>query len=165
MSGPFAPIEEAIEEIRAAGARIRLIPHGDVSAALLAVTEDSAADLLFGIGGTPEGVLSAAAIQCIGGKILGRVWPRDDDERKAALEAGYDLGEVLDTDRLCSGDEIFFSATGVTDGDTLRGVHYEGRQGATTESLVMRSRSGTVRRVSARHDRQKLRDITAGRIG
>ncbi len=157
--------EEYMAEIRAAGARIRLIPHGDVSAALLAVTEDSAADLLFGIGGTPEGVLSAAAIQCIGGKILGRVWPRDDDERKAALEAGYDLDEVLDTDRLCSGDEIFFSATGVTDGDTLRGVHYEGRQGATTESLVMRSRSGTVRHVSARHDRQKLRDITAGRIG
>ena len=113
-------------------------------------------------------MLSAAAIQCIGGKILGRVWPRDDDEKQAALDAGYDLDEVLDTDRLCSPGDTFFSATGVTDGDSLRGVHYDGsgaRRGATTESLVMRSRSGTVRRVSARHDRQKLRDITAGRIG
>ena len=157
--------EQMITDIRAAGARIRLIPHGDVSAALLAVTEDSAADLLYGIGGTPEGVLSAAAIQCLGGKIIGRVWPRDDDEKQAALDAGYDLDEVLDTDRLCSPGDTFFSATGVTDGDSLRGVHYEGtgaRRGATTESLVMRSRSGTVRRVSARHDRQKLRDITAG---
>jgi fructose-1,6-bisphosphatase II len=161
--------EEYMKEIREAGARIRLIPHGDVSAALLAVTEDSAADLLFGIGGTPEGVLSAAAIQCTGGKILGRVWPRDEDEKQAALDAGYDLDEVLDTDRLCSPGDTFFSATGVTDGDTLRGVHYEGtggrRRGATTESLVMRSRSGTVRRVGARHDRAKLRDITAGRVG
>ncbi len=151
--------EQMIADIREAGARIRLIPHGDVSAALLAVTEDSAADLLYGIGGTPEGVLSAAAIQCLGGKIIGRVWPRDDDEKQAALDAGYDLDEVLDTDRLCSPGDTFFSATGVTDGDTLRGVHYEGtgaRRGATTESLVMRSRSGTVRRVSARHDRQKL---------
>jgi fructose-1,6-bisphosphatase II len=161
--------DEYMKEIREAGARIRLIPHGDVSAALLAVTEDSAADLLFGIGGTPEGVLSAAAIQCTGGKILGRVWPRDEDEKQAALDAGYDLDEVLDTDRLCSPGDTFFSATGVTDGDTLRGVHYEGtggrRRGATTESLVMRSRSGTVRRVGARHDRAKLRDITAGRVG
>ena len=116
--------------------RIRLIPHGDVSAALAAVTEDSAVDLLFGIGGTPEGVLAAAAIQCTGGQILGRLWPRNDEERNAALEAGYDLDEVLDKDRLVSGNDVFFAATGVTDGELLDGVHYIGPEGATTESLV-----------------------------
>ena len=157
--------EEYMREIREAGARIRLIPHGDVSAALSAVTQESAVDLLWGIGGTPEGVLAAAAIQCIGGKIVGRVWPRDEDERRAALDAGYDLDEVLDTDRLGSGEEVFFSATGVTPGDTLNGVTLEGAEGATTESLVMRSKSGTVRRVHARHDRAKLRAITGSRVG
>jgi len=157
--------EDAMAEIRATGARIRLIPHGDVAAALLAVTEGSTADLLWGIGGTPEGVLAAAAIQCIGGRIVGRLWPRDDDERRAALDAGYDLDEILDTDRLVSGEEIFFSATGVTDGDMLQGVHFEGPEGASTESLVMRSRSGTVRRVHARHDRAKLRAITNEKVG
>jgi len=156
---------DAMAEIRAAGARVRLLPHGDVAAALLAVTEDSTADLLWGIGGTPEGVLAAAAIQCIGGLIVGRLWPRDDDERRAALDAGYDLDEVLDTNRLVSGEEIFFSATGVTDGDMLQGVHFEGPEGASTESLVMRSRSGTVRRVHAQHDRAKLRAITNQKVG
>ena len=151
--------EEYIQEIRDAGARIRLIPHGDVSAALVAVTEGSPVDLLWGIGGTPEGVLSAAAIQCIGGQILGRLWPRDDAERKAALDAGYDLDEVLDKDRLVASNEVFFAATGVTDGEMLEGVHYQGARGATTESISMRSRSGTVRRVTARHDRAKLREI------
>jgi fructose-1,6-bisphosphatase II len=154
--------EEYIEQIRAAGARIRLIPHGDVSAALVAVTEGSPVDLLWGIGGTPEGVLSAAAIQCIEGQILGRLWPRDDDERKAALDAGYDLDEVLDKDRLVASKEVFFAATGVTDGEMLDGVHYQGARGATTESISMRSRSGTVRRVTARHDRAKLREIIGG---
>ena len=156
---------EAVEEIRKAGARIRFIPHGDVSASLIAVTQDSPVDLLWGIGGTPEGVLSASAIKCIGGKIIGKLWPRNDDERQAALDAGYDLDEVLDTDRLVSGENVFFSATGVTDGDMLRGVHFQGPEGATTESLVMRSRSGTVRTVSARHDRAKLREITSERVG
>jgi fructose-1,6-bisphosphatase II len=156
---------EAVEEIRRAGARIRFIPHGDVSASLIAVTQGSPVDLLWGIGGTPEGVLSASAIKCIGGKIIGRLWPRDDEERQAALDADYDLDEVLDTDRLVSGENVFFSATGVTDGDMLRGVHFQGPEGATTESLVMRSRSGTVRTVSARHDRAKLREITAERVG
>jgi fructose-1,6-bisphosphatase II len=154
--------EEYIQEIRDAGARIRLIPHGDVSAALVAVTEGSPVDLLWGIGGTPEGVLSAAAIQCIGGQILGRLWPRDDAERKAALDAGYDLDEVLDKDRLVASNEVFFAATGVTDGEMLEGVHYQGARGATTESISMRSRSGTVRRVTARHDRAKLREIIGG---
>jgi len=156
---------DAIAEIREAGARVRLIPDGDVSAALLAVTARSPVDLLWGIGGTPEGVLSAAGIKSIGGRILGRLWPRDDDERRAAIDAGYDLDEILDTDRLVAGNNVFFAATGVTDGDVLEGVRYEGPRGATTESLVMRSRSGTVRRVQARHDRSKLREITGERYG
>jgi len=155
--------DDAVKEIRDAGARIRFIPHGDVSAALTAVTQGSPVDLLWGIGGTPEGVLSAAAIKCIGGKIIGRLWPRNDEERQAALDAGYDLAEVLDTDRLVAGDDVFFSATGVTDGDMLAGVRFTA-EGATTESLVMRSRSGTVRRISATHDRPKLRALMGSRV-
>jgi fructose-1,6-bisphosphatase II len=151
--------EDVVREIREAGARIRFIPDGDVSAALLAVTERTPVDLLWGIGGTPEGVLAAAGIKCIGGQIVGRLWPRDEEERRAALEAGYDLDEMLDADRLVRGDDVFFATTGVTDGDVLEGVRYEGVSGASTESLVMRSRSGTVRRVRATHDRAKLREI------
>jgi fructose-1,6-bisphosphatase II len=128
------------------------------------VQDDSPVDLLWGIGGTPEGVISAASIKCMGGTLIGRLWPRNDEERTAALEQGYDLDEVLDQDRLVAGNDVFFAATGVTDGDVLDGVHY-GRGGATTESLVMRSRSGTVRRVSARHDRAKLREISGERVG
>jgi fructose-1,6-bisphosphatase II len=154
--------EDGIREIREAGARVRLIPHGDVSAALLAVTERSAVDLLWGIGGTPEGVISAAAIKCLGGQMLGRLWPRDDVERQAALDAGYDLDRVLDRDDLVSGDDVFFSATGITDGDVLQGVRYPSAGGATTESLVTRSRSGTVRRIRATHDRAKLRALDSG---
>jgi fructose-1,6-bisphosphatase II len=157
--------KEFIQEIRDVGGRIRMIPHGDVSAALAAVSEDSTVDLLYGIGGTPEGVLAAAAIQCTGGQIVGRLWPRSDEERKAALEAGYDLDEVLDKDRLVSGQHVFFAATGVTDGEMLDGVHFKGSEGATTESISMRSRSGTVRRITARHDRAKLREITGERVG
>jgi fructose-1,6-bisphosphatase II len=119
---------------------------------------------LWGIGGTPEGVISAAAIKCLGGQLLGRLWPRDEEERKAALDAGYDLERILDVDALVAGEDVFFSATGVTDGDVLQGVRYP-PGGATTESLVMRSRSGTVRRVSARHDRAKLRAIVGERYG
>jgi fructose-1,6-bisphosphatase II len=156
--------KDAVEEIRRAGARIRFIQHGDVSAALLAVQDESPVDLLWGIGGTPEGVISAASIKCMGGQLLGRLWPRNDEERQAALDAGYDLDEVLDVDRLVGGNDVFFAATGVTDGDVLEGVHYT-RDGATTESLVMRSRSGTVRRISARHDRAKLREISGERAG
>jgi fructose-1,6-bisphosphatase II len=150
---------DGIREIRAAGARVRLIPHGDVSAALLAVTERSPVDLLWGIGGTPEGVISAAAIKCLGGQLLGRLWPRDEHERAAAVAAGYDLERVLDRDDLVAGEDVFFSATGVTDGDVLQGVRYPSAGGASTESLVMRTRSGTVRRVFARHDRAKLRAL------
>src|SRR4051794_25146706 len=155
---------EAMDEVRQAGARVRLILDGDVSAALLAVSENSPVDLLWGIGGTPEGVISAAAIKCIGGQLLGRLWPRDDEERQAALDQGYDLERQLTQDDLVASDNCFFSATGVTDGDVLEGVHYEGSGAATTEAVVMRSRSGTVRRVHARHDRAKLRAIAGGRF-
>ncbi len=157
--------EEAVRQIRDAGARIRFITDGDVAGALLAVSEQTPVDLLWGIGGTPEGVISAAAIKCIGGGQIGRLWPRDDHERRAALDAGYDLDEVLDVHRLVAGDDVFFAATGVTDGDVLQGVRYQGARGASSESLVMRSRSGTVRRVSARHDRSKLRELTGERFG
>jgi fructose-1,6-bisphosphatase II len=156
---------DAMREVRAAGARVRLILDGDVSAAMLSVSDNSPVDLLWGIGGTPEGVISAAAIKSIGGQLLGRLWPRDDAERQVALDAGYDLERVLTADDLVSGEDVFFSATGVTDGDVLQGVRYQGGRGATTESLVMRSRSGTVRRIFARHDRSKLRALTGVRYG
>jgi fructose-1,6-bisphosphatase II len=156
---------EGVKSIREAGARIRFITDGDVAAALLAVSEGTGVDLLWGIGGTPEGVLSAAAIKSLGGQILGRLWPRDDAERQAAIDAGYDLERVLDVDDLVGGEDVFFAATGVTDGDLLQGVRYLSDGKASTESLVMRSRSGTVRKVQAQHDRPKLREVTGGRYG
>jgi fructose-1,6-bisphosphatase II len=156
--------EDGIKQIRDAGARVRLITDGDVAASMLAVSDRSPVSLLWGIGGTPEGVISSAAIKCIGGGFVGRLWPRDDDERKAAIEQGYDLERQLTQDDLVKGDDCFFSATGVTDGDVLQGVRYEGST-ATTESIVMRARSGTVRRVSANHNRTKLRVITGERYG
>jgi len=157
--------EQAVAEIRETGARVRLISDGDVSAALFAVSAEAGVDLLWGIGGTPEGVISAAAIKCLGGQLLARLWPRDDAEREAAIAAGYDLDETLDVDRLVAGDDVFFAATGVTDGELLQGVRYTRGGKATTESLVMRSRSGTVRTVHARHDQAKLREVTGGRYG
>jgi fructose-1,6-bisphosphatase II len=157
--------QDGIREIREAGARVRLITDGDVAAALMAVSPETPVDLLWGIGGTPEGVLAAAGIKSTGGQLVGRLWPRDDTERQAAVDAGYDLDRVLRVDDLVAGDDVFFSATGVTEGDVLQGVRYEGRgEHATTESIVMRSRSGTVRRIHARHDRPKLREITGGRL-
>jgi fructose-1,6-bisphosphatase II len=156
---------QVMQEVREAGARVRLILDGDVAASLLAVSDNSRVDLLWGIGGTPEGVISAAAIKCIGGQLLGRLWPRDDEERQAARDAGYDLERVLNCDDLVAGDDVFFSATGVTEGDVLQGVRYQGDLGATTESLVMRSRSGTVRRIAARHDRSKMRTLSGVRYG
>jgi fructose-1,6-bisphosphatase II len=156
--------EQRIKEIRDAGARVRLIVDGDVSASLLAVSDRSPVTLLWGIGGTPEGVISAAAIKSIGGGLVGRLWPRDDDERKAAVDGGYDLDKQLTQDDLVRGDDCFFSATGVTDGDVLQGVRYHGST-ASTESIVMRSRTGTVRRVHARHNRAKLRELNGGRFG
>jgi fructose-1,6-bisphosphatase II len=157
--------EEQAREIREAGARIRFIPHGDVSASILAVQEGAPVDLLWGIGGTPEGVISACAIKCLGGQILGRLWPRTDEEKQAIVDAGLELGEVLDRDRLVAGENAFFAATGVTEGDVLQGVRYLSSGAATTESLAMRSRSGTVRRIHARHDRAKLRRISGARVG
>jgi fructose-1,6-bisphosphatase II len=146
---------ELIASVRAAGARIRLISDGDVAGAISTAWPESGADVLFGIGGTPEGVLAAAALKCMGGEIQGRLWPRNDDERAAALAAGYDLEKILSTEDLVGGDNCFFAATGVTDGELLRGVHYD-RSGAATQSLLMRSKSGTVRRVEARHRLDKL---------
>jgi fructose-1,6-bisphosphatase II len=157
--------EAGIEEIRKAGGRVRLITDGDVAGALLAVSPRTPATLLWGIGGTPEGVISAAGIKCMGGAMIGRLWPRDDDERKAAEDAGYDVSRILTHDDLVTGDDAFFSATGVTDGDVLQGVRYHGQRGASTESLVMRTRSGTVRRITSVHDREKLRALTGYKMG
>ncbi len=156
--------EAMIERIRAAGARVRLISDGDVSGVLLAVMPDTGVDLLWGIGGTPEGVLSAAALRCIGGTLLGRLAPRDEAEAAQARAAGYDLDRVLTTDDLVASDDCFFAATGVTNGDLLRGVRYSAA-GARTHSLVMRGRSGTVRWIEARHDRAKLRGVAGERYG
>jgi len=146
--------EDIIKECREAGARIRLIPDGDVAGAIATAWPASGTNILFGIGGTPEGVIAACALKCLGGSIQGRLWPRDDDERKAALDAGYDLDRVLSTDDLVAGD-TFFAATGVTDGDLLKGVRYWGT-GAGTQTLVMRSKSGTIRTIDASHRWQKL---------
>jgi fructose-1,6-bisphosphatase II len=157
--------EDAMAQVRGAGARLRLISHGDVSASLLAVSDNSPVDVMFGIGGTPEGVISAAATKCLGGGFLGRLWPRDDGEKQAAIDAGYDLDKVLDQDALVRGNDCFFAATGVTDGDVLQGVRYPTPRAATTESLVIRSRTHTVRRIQARHNREKLRAYNAGRYG
>jgi fructose-1,6-bisphosphatase II len=157
--------EEGIAEIRDAGARVRLIADGDVSAALLAASPRSPVDLLWGIGGTPEGVISAAALKCTGGGLITRLFPRDDTERQAAIAGGYDLEKQLTKDDLVTGDDCFFSATGVTDGDMLQGVRYQGRTSATTESLIMRSRSGTSRRILATHNREKLREYSGERYG
>ena len=157
--------EEAMKEIRDAGARIRLITDGDVAGVMLACSERSPVDLLYGIGGTPEGVIAAAAVKSMGGALLGRLSPRSDDERQAAIDAGYDLDKVLTHNDLITSEDCFFSATGVTDGDMLQGVRYQGARGATTESLVMRTRSGTVRRIHSRHDRTKLRAVAGTRYG
>src|SRR3954470_5049069 len=157
--------EAGIKAIRDAGARVRLLTDGDVAGALLAADPVRPVDLLWGIGGTPEGVITAAALKCYGGGMIGRLWPRDDEERAQAEAAGYDYDKVMTHDDLVKGSNCFFSATGVTDGDVLAGVRYEGAKGASTESLVMRSRSGTVRRIQSRHDRSKLRDLTGYRYG
>jgi fructose-1,6-bisphosphatase II len=147
--------EDLAAEVRAAGARLRLIMDGDVGAALLAMMPDRPFDVLLGIGGTPEGVATACAVRALRGEMVGRLWPRDDDERRRALEAGYDLDESLTTERLVTSDNTFFVCTGVTPGELCDGVEYS-RAGATTESIVMRGRSGTVRYIRARHTADKL---------
>jgi fructose-1,6-bisphosphatase II len=146
---------DIIAEVRSAGARIRLIPDGDVAGAISTAWPESGADIMFGIGGTPEGVIAAAALKCMGGSIQGKLWPRNDEERTAALAAGYDLDAVLTENTLVSGDNCFFAATGITDGELVKGVHYSGNV-ITTQSLVMRSKSGTVRFVEAQHRSDKM---------
>ena len=141
---------ELIAEVREAGARIRLISDGDVAGAISTAWPESGADVLFGVGGTPEGVISAAALKCMGGALQGRLWPRNEKERKAAEEQDYDLERILDLDDLVSGNNCFFAATGITDGDLLEGVRYAAGI-AHTESLVMRSKSGTVRLIKTHH--------------
>lgn len=148
--------KELIQEVREAGARVRLITDGDVAGAISTCWPDAGSDILFGIGGTPEGVIAAAALRCMGGEIQGRLWPRNSQERDAAIEQGYDLDRVLKTEDLVNSDNCFFAATGITDGELLRGVRYS-HQGARTQSLVMRSKSGTVRTVDAFHRLDKLR--------
>ena len=155
---------DLIAEVRAAGARIRLIQDGDVIGAVSTALPDTGADILVGIGGTPEGVIAAAALKCLDGEIQGKLWPRNDGEREAALAAGYDLDRVLMTHDLVQGDNCFFAVTGITDGEVLKGVHYDSR-GATTQSLVMRSKSGTVRRVNARPRLEKLREYASIEFG
>jgi fructose-1,6-bisphosphatase II len=150
---------ELIEEVRASGARIALITDGDVYGAIAAASDDSGIDVLMGVGGTPEGVISAAALKCMGGEMQGRLWPRDEDERAAIEAAGLDPGAVLTLDRLVRSDNCFFAATGITDGPLLDGVRFDARS-VSTQSLVMRSRSGTVRRISAHHQLAKLQEYS-----
>ncbi len=147
--------QDLIAGLREAGAKVFLITDGDVAPAIAAAQEGTGVDLLMGVGGTPEGVISAAALKCLGGSMQGRLWPRDDEERQKLLDAGYDIDRVLATDDLVAGHDVFVAATGVTNGALLRGVRYtEG--GAVTDSIVMRSRSGTVRKIEARHSFEKL---------
>jgi len=153
---------DLIAELRRIEAKVLLITDGDVAPAIAAARPGTGVDLLMGIGGTPEGVLSAAALKCVGGTLQGKLWPRNDEERHALVDAGYDLDQVLMVDDLVGGEDVFFAATGVTTGALLRGVRYE-RQGAVTDSIVMRSRSGTVRRVEARHAFEKLELLSGGR--
>src|ERR671930_203053 len=148
-----------IEELREAGARVNLIRDGDVAPAIAAARPETGVDMLYGVGGTPEGVISAAALKTVGGGIQARLWPRDDEERQKLIDAGYDVDKVLTTDDLVAGDDVFVAATGVTTGALLRGVRLT-RDGAETDSLVMRSRSGTIRRIEARHKFEKLTPFT-----
>ena len=147
---------DMVEQIRASGARIKFITDGDVGGAIMAARPDTGVDLLLGVGGTPEGIIAACALKATGGVLQARLWPSDDEERQRAIDAGHDLDRVLSTDDLVSSEDCFFVATGITDGELLRGVRY--RAGTcTTDSLVMRSRSGTIRRISSEHRLSKLR--------
>jgi fructose-1,6-bisphosphatase II len=152
--------ESLVKEIRRTGARIHFVSDGDVAGAISAARPETGVDMLYGIGGTPEGIITAAALKCMGGAMQSRLWPRDDDERARAIAAGHDLDRVLTTDDLVRGDNVFFCATGVTDGDLLRGVHYHAG-GCTTQSIVMRSKSGTVRMIDGYHRLTKLREYSS----
>lgn len=146
---------DLVAEIRDAGARIKMIPDGDVAGALMATIPDTGIDVLMGIGGAPEAVIAAAAMKCIGGGMETRLWPRNDQERQAIVEKNIDVTRKFTLQDLVSGDNVFFSATGITDGELLQGVHYSSH-GATSQTLVMRSRSGTVRKIDAHHQLEKL---------
>jgi len=150
------------EEIRDTGARIKFITDGDVAGAIMAARQGTGIDLLLGVGGTPEGIIAACAMKCLDGVIQGRLWPTDDEERQRALDAGHDLDpdHVLTTDDLVRGDDCFFVATGITDGELMQGVRYRAG-GATTHSLVMRSRSGTIRSITSEHSLQKLKSYAS----
>ncbi|MQA11269.1 MAG: class II fructose-bisphosphatase [Pseudonocardiaceae bacterium] len=152
--------DNLVSEVREAGARIQLITDGDVAGAISAARATSGVDMLMGIGGTPEGIISACALKCLGGEIQGRLWPKNDTERERVRDAGHDLDRVLRTDDLVSGDNVFFCATGITDGDLLRGAHYRAG-GCTTQSIVMRSKSGTVRLIDGYHRLTKLREYSS----
>jgi fructose-1,6-bisphosphatase II len=152
--------DQLVSEIREAGARILFIMDGDVAAAVMTAREETGVDLLLGVGGTPEGIIAACAVKCLGGVILGKLAPRDDAEQRKALDAGHDLDRVLRTDDLVRGDNVFFVATGVTDGELLEGVRYRAG-GASTHSLVMRSKSGTIRSIHSEHKLSKLRAYSA----
>ena len=156
--------ESLVEEVRAAGARIKFISDGDVAGAIMAARDGTGVDLLAGIGGTPEGIIAACAVSCLGGLIQGRLWPRDEAERRKALDAGHDLDRVLSTTDLVTGDNIFFCATGITDGELMEGVRYT-PQGPTTHSIVMRSKSGTIRDVRSEHRLEKLSRYSAVDFG
>ncbi|WP_026414023.1 class II fructose-bisphosphatase [Actinomadura oligospora] len=152
--------EGIVKEIRETGARIKFILDGDVAGAIMAARDGTGVDLLLGIGGTPEGIIAACAIKALGGVIQGRLWPKDEAERQKALEAGHDLTRVLTTDDLVSSDDVFFAATGITDGELVDGVRF-GKGRARTSSLVMRSRSGTIRTIHSEHQLSKLRAYSA----
>jgi fructose-1,6-bisphosphatase II len=154
--------EALIDELRSTGCKVHLIPDGDVAPAIAAARPQTGVDLLMGIGGTPEGVIAAAALKCVGGGVQGKLWPRNDEERGELVGAGFDLDRVLTTDDLVSGEDVFVAATGVTTGALLRGVQYR-PGGAVTDSIVMRSRSGTVRRIEATHELDKLERFS-GRV-
>jgi fructose-1,6-bisphosphatase II len=156
--------KELVDQVRATGARINLISDGDVAGAIATCWPESGVDVLMGIGGTPEGVLSAVALKCMGGAIQGRLWARDDAERSAAVAAGYNFEQILNGDDLVKGNNCFFAATGITSGDLLKGVRYD-HLGAVTESLVMRSKSGTVRLIESHHKLTKLRSFSAIEFG
>ena len=156
--------DSLVDDVRASGARIKFIVDGDVAGAVMAAREGTGVDVLAGIGGTPEGIIAACAMSCLGGSIQGRLWPRDDDERRAALDAGHDLDRVLTTTDLVSGENIFFCATGITDGKIMEGVRYS-RDGPTTHSIVMRSKSGTIRDVRSEHRLAKLSTYAAVDFG
>jgi fructose-1,6-bisphosphatase II len=147
---------DLVAAVRAAGARIKFITDGDVAGAIMAARAGTGVDLLLGIGGTPEGIIAAAALKCMGGAIQGRLWPQDAEERQKAMDAGHDLSRVLTTADLVAGEDVFFCATGITDGELLSGVRYD-RGAVATSSIVMRSKSGTIRVVESRHQLSKLR--------